>query len=357
MAALRAAIDFIAAESSAAAPRARSLRVLCAFVVLFTFSTVAAQAADDWPAVITAAKQEAKVVVYNSAIDAPYYRAVIKSFEATYGIAVQTLDARASEIVERVRTEQAAGRFLGDVEQHGWTTLANQNRDGQLQPYGSLPNTANLAPPFAADAFRVPCFTQAYGILVNTRLVKPEDEPRSWHDLLDARWQGKILADDFRAIGGGQVLFFATYQAFGAAFHDRLKAQALVFSRDIRNDERRVARGEYPLYLPELIAFSRDLKGLPVKLMLPEEGSPYVGINFAMLRNAPHPNAARLFMNHFLEPDSQLLYANGAQIPVVGGVVERADPEVRKLISPKLLGTTSPELQAPMLSLATQIYK
>ena len=59
---------------------------------------------------------EGKVVVYSMALGAPYYVAVLKSFEAKYGIKVESLDLRASELAERVRTEQAAGRFLGDAE-------------------------------------------------------------------------------------------------------------------------------------------------------------------------------------------------------------------------------------------------
>ena len=69
-----------------------------------------------WDSVVAAAKKEGKVVVYSMALGAPYYLAVLKAFEAKYGIKVESLDLRASELAERVRTEQAAGRFLGDTE-------------------------------------------------------------------------------------------------------------------------------------------------------------------------------------------------------------------------------------------------
>ncbi len=188
---------------------------------------------------------------------------------------------------------------------------------------------------------------QAYGILVNTNLVKPADEPKSWKDLLADKWKGKILSDDPRAIGGAQVVFFATHDAFGLDFNQKLAAQNLVLSRDLRNDERRVARGEFPIYIPEQFAFSLDLKGLPVKLILPQEGSPYIGIVSVILRNAPHPNAARVFINHLLEVETQLLYAKGGQIPVVAGAIERTEGDTRRLAGAKLLGTTTPERQTP----------
>ena len=56
----------------------------------------------------------------------------------------------------------------------------------------------------------------------------------------------------------------------------------------------------------KIFAFTSDLKGLPVKVVIPEEGE----MDFAVLKNSPHPNAARLFIQHFLSVESQLIYAN-----------------------------------------------
>ena len=136
------------------------------------------------------------------------------------------------------------------------------------------------------------------GILVNTRLVKPEDEPKSWDDLNDPKWKGKILADDMRPLGSGNTMFAILQKKLGAAFNEKLAEQKPVFSRDLRNDARRVARGEYPIYVPQIFAFASDLKGLPVKVVIPKEGAPYAMMEFAMLKNAAHPNAARL-IDHF----------------------------------------------------------
>jgi iron(III) transport system substrate-binding protein len=316
----------------------------------------AAQDPADWNKVIEAARKEGHVVVYNSAIGSPFYRAATQSFEKKYGITVDTLDIRANEMRERIRTEQAAGRFLGDVTQPGQATATNQERDNAFQPHGGVPNARNLRAPFAATAMQVPAFVQAYGILVNTTLVKPADEPRSWTDLLEATWKGRILFDDPRAIGGGQVMFFATYDALGREFHDKFAQQGLTLSRDLRNDERRVARGEFAMYVPEVLAFALDLKGLPVKLVIPAEGVPYVTIVSVMLRNAPHPNAARLLINHILEPEVQLFYANGGQVPVTD-VLAQVEPDKKPLAGAKLMGTTNAPRQDAMLSLAKDIYK
>ena len=124
------------------------------------------------------------------------------------------------------------------------------------------------------------------GILVNTRLVKPEDEPKSWEDLNDPKWKGKILSDDMRPLGSGNTMFAILQKKLGAAFNEKLAEQKPVFSRDLRNDARRVARGEYPIYVPQIFAFASDLKGLPVKVVIPKEGAPYAMMEFAMLKNA-----------------------------------------------------------------------
>jgi ABC-type Fe3+ transport system substrate-binding protein len=309
-----------------------------------------------WDAIVAAAKQEGKVVVYNATHGTPYYLAVVKSFEQTYGVKVETLDLRASELTERIRAEQSAGRYLGDLEQHGTAVIERQTRDGILQPHGDIPNVKNLRESFAATAITVPAWVQAYGILVNTAMVKPADEPKAWRDLLDPKWRGKILSDDTRAIGGGNSMFSVLYVKYGEDFVRGLAAQNLFFSRDQLADARRVARGEYPLYIPQLFAYASNLKGLPVKVVVPEDGSPYVLINSAMLTNAPHPNAARVFMNHFIEQDSQLIYANAWMVPVVEGVIERTNADAKRLVSTKLMGETPADRQEELLQLAVKIF-
>jgi iron(III) transport system substrate-binding protein len=312
---------------------------------------------DDWAKVVEAAKKEGKLVIYTASIGSPFHKTVIKSFEQRYGIAVEMLEARASEIRERVRVEQAAGRFLGDIHHNGSTTTWLMTRDGNFQPHGPIPNIASIVPPYQADDIRVPCEVISYGLMINRSLVKPADEPKSWKDILDPRWTGKILSDDYRALGGGAVFFVVMHDTFGKDFLEKLAAQKPAFSRDIQNCERRVARGEYPLYLPFSLQDYNTLKGLPVKPIVPVEGRPYVRFDLTVLKNAPHAHAARLFINHYLEPDSQLVFANAGYSPVVKGVVEKTIEEIRVLLATKALGTTVPERQDAMLELAKQIFK
>jgi iron(III) transport system substrate-binding protein len=329
-----------------------------AVVALLAGAAVPASAQDaSWDAVVAAAKQEGKVVVYNMALGAPYFQAVIKSFEATYGIPVESLDLRASELVERIRTEQSAGRYLGDAEMVTTTMIEEQLKNGDfIQKLPPIPNAANLRPPFKTTDFSVPAYVQPMGILINTRLVRGEDVPTSWNDLNAPKWKGKLLSDDMRPLGSGNTLFAILQKSMGADFNEKLAEQKPVFSRDMRNDARRVARGEYPIYISQVFAFASDLKGLPVKVVVPKEGAPYAQMDMAMLKSAPHPNAARLFMQHFLSVDSQALYANAWMLPVVQGAAERADPDAQPYANAKLIGPAKLSERADMMALAKKLY-
>lgn len=333
------------------------LRSLALFIfVLLGGGTASAQQAE-WTPVIEAAKREGRVVVYHMSLGAPYFTAVVKSFESKYGITVESLDLRASELVERIRTEQAAGRFLGDVEIVTTTMIEEQLKTGDfVSKLPQIPNASTLRAPFQVTDHSVPAYVQPMGILINTRLVKEEDIPTSWNDLTDPKWQGKILSDDMRPLGSGNSLFSVLQTNMGKEFNEKLAQQKPVFSRDMRNDARRVARGEYPIYIPQVFAFASDLKALPVRVIIPKEGAPYAQMELAQLRNAPRVNAARLFIQHFLEVESQVQYANGWMLPVVKGAVERANADAQPFANAKLMGIAKLSERAAMMELARKLY-
>ena len=316
-----------------------------------------ARAEDEWGKIVADARKEGHVVLYSAFVGLAAHQNLKKDFQAAYGITVDILEARASEIRERIRIEQAAGHFVADVSENGRTTTTLQiAQDHVFDPHGPLPGLGHVKPDFRGDGTRMPVFAIVYGILANAQLVKPGDEPKSWQDLLDPRWKGKILSDDFRALGGGGVLFFVLEDQFGRDFQEKLAKQDLKFSREIPANERRIARGEFPLYIPVSLTSVPELKGLPVKFLAPKEGLPYVGYDLALLKNAPHPNAARLLMQHYLDQKMQQDFANLGLLPVTSDALSQVDPLVADLEKSKLLGTTDATRMEQMLALAKQIF-
>jgi iron(III) transport system substrate-binding protein len=308
-----------------------------------------AQSAD----LVAEAKKEAKLVVYNGTAF-KVVRHIGDLFQKQYGVAVEVLDGRASEIRERIRTEQAAGRAIGDLIFAGSPSAALQTAEGRFQKHG-LPLAASLAEPFVDNGTFLPACAGNFALLINTNLVK---EPiKSWRDLEDPKWAGKILSDDPRALGAGSGWFEVTYRAFGRAYHEKVAAHKPVISRVFAESNRRIARGEFPIYFPFNVSEYQSLKGLPIKVIIPEEGVPYAPFGAAVLKDAPHPNAARLFMHYLLDPERQVIFAKEGFRPAAKDMGPRIPEDLRPLTQAKPMGTMEPGKTQVYLDLAKELYK
>lgn len=321
----------------------------------FSAAPVAAQDAT-WDAVIAAAKKEGKLLLYNGT-NFPIVKKIADRFTAEYGIQTEVLSARTTEIRERIRVEQATNRTVASVTYNGFTTLFTQMQEGVFQEHGTIPNAKSVAEPLKVNGTMLPAAVGFFVLMYNTNLVKGDEVPKSWRDIAHPRWQGKILSDDFRAAGAGNVWFEATLNALGKEFHEKVAAQKPVFSRNFPDSERRVARGEYPLYLPFNVSEYPTLQGLPIKAIVPAEGAAYVPFGMGLLRDAPHPNAGKLFMNYALTQEMQILQATEGYRPAAAGLEDKFPAEVKPLLSGKLLGTTTPGRLGETTKLATEIYK
>ena len=330
------------------------LRALCLQATLVSMLGASvpamAQTPDEWTKVTAAAKAEGKVIVYSAYVGAPSSRNVAKAFEAKFGIPVELLEVRGSEIRERVRVEQAAGRTVADVL---YSTIGQvklqETEEKTVVALSPMPNVARLLPEHKADTAFAPTMVIPYGILINTGLVKPADEPKTWADLADTKWKGKILADDPRAIGGGYATFVAMHDKIGVPYLEKLSGNNLVMTRDQRESQRRTARGEFAVYIPFILTDVPSLKGLPVKHIIPTEGVAYALYGNAPVKGAPHPSAARLYIDFCLSEEAQLLYAREGHGFTTSGVAEKVpaeivvsesnDPRSYRLSSDKLLAT------------------
>lgn len=309
----------------------------------------------DWADVVAAAKKEGKVVVYSGSVGVPDNVAVMKDFEKKYGIKVELLESRATELRERLRTELSLNHPSADVVYNSVSMLEDNNRDGLLQSFGDLPLQDRLLPPFKNDGTVLPVMVLTYGLVINTRLVPEADIPRSWKDLLNPKWKGKMLMDDPRAPGGASLFFTVALNNLGRPFLQDLAEQEPTMSRENRQAGMRIARGEYPIYFPFSMADGIKLKGLPVKAFYPEEGAPYLLFGLGMVKTAAHPNAARLLINHFLKAESaRPFHLNGRAVTFKSDTAG-LDPELLPLIDAKLMGTQA--RSGEHIELAKSLFK
>jgi iron(III) transport system substrate-binding protein len=136
-----------------------------------------------------------------------------------------------------------------------------------------------------------------------------------------------------------------------------LATQEIQFTREMREAGRRVARGEMAIYMPFILSDIQNLKGLPVRAVVPEEGAPYVLYATAMLKGAPHPNAARLYIDFAMSEEVQKIFAQDGFGVVRRGVLDKVSPEARAIAEVKLMGASDPARQNEMLDLARSIYR
>jgi len=310
-------------------------------------------AAADWPAITAAAKQEGKLTVYGAGV---VLRGLVERFKAETGIAAQMLEGRTTEVRERVRTEQASGNVIADVLSNGAVTSTNMMREGRFVAHGPLPAAGKIAAPFRDDGILLPYTANVFAILANSKLVPPQDEPKSWRDLADPKWKGRMLLDEPHVGGTGYVFFAVTYEKLGRAYQEAVAAQQPTIVADSALANRRVALGEFPLYVGFSFQDWHGLKGLPVRVVIPEEGALYSTLNAAVVKGAPHPNAARLFLNFLVDDAAQRLVTALGSRSTTGTVPADAAPDVQALLGAKLWGSSNPDDQKRMNALVADIY-
>ena len=109
--------------------------------------------------------------------------------------------------------------------------------------------------------------------------------------------------------------------------------------------------------MPVVLADTLELKGLPIRAVVPDEGAFYNQQGATVLQNAPHPNAAKAFLNFLLSDEAQSIFANAGSGVVIDGEVKIERPEVKEIVTNKLFGSIDPLKQNEMLANARGIFK
>jgi iron(III) transport system substrate-binding protein len=262
------------------------------------------------------AKQEGRIVFYTSwgPSDADY---VIKGFERKYPpLKVEAVRASSERTLNRLLTEQRAGRFLGDVVAISGIQAGILKEKGALGPYRSN-ETVNFPADWRdRDGYGAGLHQTIYVIGYNSKLVRGDAVPKGYEDLLHPRWKGQLGWDpeEYYLFG---ALMKARGKEGGLELWRRLAEQQINFRKGYTLIAELVAAGEFPLavslYQHRVDEYAD--KGAPLQWVAPD---PLVGGDpnkIALLKNAPRPNAAKLFIDFMLSIEGQKLLQDKGRSP------------------------------------------
>jgi ABC-type Fe3+ transport system substrate-binding protein len=308
-----------------------SRTVLSALVAILTLACSRARAADD-AALYGAAKKEGQVVWYTSLIVNQAVRPLVAAFDKKYpGIAVKYARGDSGPNAIKVIDEARAGKVEGDVFD-GIATTPPLLKAGLVEPF--VASQASKYPPALRDPEGRWNVLVLYFLTpgINTQLVG-KDAIKTAADLLDPKWRGKIAWSDAPASRApayiGAVLQ-AMGDAKGMAFLRALAQQNIInveaTNRAILDQ---VILGQYPIALSIFNhhAAISAAKGAPVE-WLKVEPIPAPFHSIGLVKNAPHPNAARLLIDFLLSEEGQRAFAAVGYLPAMPAVPAR-EPELK----------------------------
>ncbi len=338
----------------------------------------------EWEMTIQAAKKEGKLVFHSGNSKEPYFHEFQKRFPEIKIVRMLTRGGSAAH--QRLMAERRARVYVADIVQLGAGTgsrLASAGVLDPLGPYMILPEVLDQSKWFEgrhyfADKEGRYLFKYASSprvdISYNTNLVNP-DKIKSYWDILDAKWKGKIVTYHPRARGSGLFRYFYYNPELGPRYLRRLFGEMeLTASRNRRQITDWLARGKFAIALriaPEASTLNvAKAQGLPVDWFSPVHFKGAVAISggpahIAAVNRPPHPNAAKLFINWFLSREGQLMVQNIAAKRASGIDSLRMDipkdmipPEYRRWEKYKFFDMDTPERSndGPVFKLINEVW-
>ena len=279
------------------------------------------------------AKKQGQVVIYTS-MNLKDSVPITEAFEKKTGVKVELWRASSEKVLQRSVTEARAGRFSCDVIETNGPEMEALYREKLLEEFVS-PHFKDLPPAafakhrhYVADRFNF--FTLGY----NTNLVKPDEVPKSYEDLVNPRLAGRV------GIEAGDVDWFGAVvkhmgEQKGLAFFRRLADSRPQIRSGHTLMAELVASGEIPLVAT---IYNHNIerlkeKGAPVewKALNPTFGRPNA---IGMARNAPHPHAGLLFADFLLSQEGQELIKQRNRVPASRAVKTKLNDFPYEMIDP-----------------------
>jgi iron(III) transport system substrate-binding protein len=298
------------------------------FGMLYALPAGAADAA-----LIAAAQKEGHVTWYTTQITNQFGRPAMDAFQKRYGIRVSFIRADSIELAVRMVNEAQAGRVQADVFD-GTSTAPPVKKAGLALKW--LPDRTRAWPQEYRDPEEYWVATNVYihSPAYNTNLVPKGSEPRTYQDLLDPKWKGK-MAWAIHATSSGALGFIGTVltemgEGPGTAYLRALARQDIIQSGgSARSVVDQAIAGEYPVALQifnhQPVISAR--RGAPID-WIPLSPAMAVLCVAGVTRDAPHPNAGKLFVDFLVSEEGQKIFRDGDYIPAAPDVAPR-EPALR----------------------------
>jgi len=266
------------------------------------------------PALIDAARKEGKLSFY-SALELSVAERFGKMFEAKYpGITVRVERSGAERLFQRIGQEQTSRINAVDVANS--TDPAHYlewKRNDWLAPY--MPeDVARHFPPDEVDpdgTYATVCaWLEVIGY--NTNLVRREEAPTSYADLLDAKWAGRMVKAHPAYSGAILTVTYLLVRELGWSYLEKLARQRVLQVQSAADPPKKIQVGERAV-MTEGNDYNITLlkeQGQPVEAVYPKEGSPLVIVSCGVFRNAPNANAARLFQSFMFSAEAQQAFVD-----------------------------------------------
>ena len=224
-----------------------------------------------------------------------------KEFEAKYGIATRVERSGAERVFTRIAQEYASNVHVVDVvNTSDQAHCLAWKRDGWMAPYLPEEVVQNYDPAYYdVDGQHVTTRVLVSPIGINTNLVKMEDAPKSFADLLNPKWAGKMVKAHPAYSGTIMNSTFQVARELGWEYFEKLARQRVMQVQSATDTPKKLALGERAIMVDGagyLVIRDKEA-GKPVDVIYPTEGTPVATSPSAVFKAAPNPNAARLFQS------------------------------------------------------------
>jgi iron(III) transport system substrate-binding protein len=312
------------------------------------------------PDLVEAAKKEGKVILYSS-MDLPVGEKLGKAFEAQYpGVQVQIERSGSERLFQRVDQEFASNiRAVDVINTSDASHIISWKRNGWLAPFVTEDIAQHFLPEYRdPDGMSATSRIWLSSIAYNTKLVKPEDAPKSFADLLDPKWAGKMVKGHPAYSGTIMTATFQMVRELGWDYMEKLSKQRVMQVQSSTDPPKKLSLGERAVMADgnEYGIVLLKEAGQPVEPVYPTEGTPTISGPTGIFATAPHPNAARLFQAWLHTRETQQFFIDfTAQYSVHAQV--QSKPGRRKISDLKLMKEDAAGVEAMTEEIKTRYAK